>query len=128
MKITTIKKLQEYFTGKICTVLTTGVNKTMFSDIQFSEFFTGFVESIDEDGIWTRHHLTGCKNFYPIGYVVSIMEEQIVQESDPNYKKLMEQVEKTPPEARPMVQQFDPKQSQFVNPEMLAAIAKKGKL
>ena len=122
MTISTIKKLNEIFRGKICTVLTVGVNKNNFTDIQFSDFFTGFIEQIDDDGVWTKHHLTGCKNFYPMSQVVSILEEQVVQESDPQYEKLMEQVNKS--EVKPITQKYDPKNSPFVNPEMLAALAK----
>ena len=126
MKLQTIKKLHEQFVGKICTVLTTGVSKSNFSDIQFADFFTGFIESIDEDGVWTRHHLSGCKNFYPMAFLVGIMEEQVVQEDDPEYGKLVEKIEKTPQESKPFVQEYDPNKSPFVDPEMLAAIAKKG--
>ena len=125
MKLQTIKKLQEQFVGKICTVLTVGISKSNFNDIQFADFFTGFIESVDEDGVWTRHHLSGCKNFYPLIHVVGIMEEQVVEENDPEYKKIKEKVENTPTENKPFVQQYDVNNSPFVNPEMLAALAKK---
>lgn len=126
MKLTTtVKKLNETFKGKICTVLTVGISKINFNDIQFADFFTGFIESIDEDGVWTRHHLSGCKNFYPMAFVVGIMEEQVVEETDPEYKKIIEKVEKTPEQNKPFVQPYDVNNSPFVNPEMLAALAKK---
>ena len=126
MKIQTVKRLQEQFIGKICTVLTTGVSKSNFSDIQFADFFTGFIESIDDDGVWTRHHVSGCKNFYPMAFVVGIMEEQVVQEGDPDYEKIVEKIDKTPAESKPFVQEYDPAKSPFVDPEMLAALGKKG--
>jgi hypothetical protein len=124
MKITTIKRLQDQFNGKICTVLTIGVNKSNFSDPQFSDFFTGFIETIEEDGIWTRHHLSGCKNFFPMQYIVGLLEEQVIEESNPEYQKVMEEVKKSPPENKPVVQPYDMKNSPYVNPEMLAAMSK----
>ena len=64
MKITTVKKLQQKFQGKICTILTHPIAKRDFNDAQFADFFTGVVDEIDDDGIFTTHALTACKNFY----------------------------------------------------------------
>jgi hypothetical protein len=124
MKISTIKKMQEMFLGKICTVLTVTVSKTDFHDTQFADFFTGFMEWIDEDGIITRHHITGCKNFYPISSVVAIMEEQVIEESNPEYKNIISEIQKKP-QSKNSVVNFDTGPS-FVDPNMLAALAKQG--
>lgn len=92
MKITTIKKLQQNFIGKICTILTHPVAKRDFNDRQFADFFTGVVDEIEEDGIMTRHTLTGCKNFYFFENIIGIMEEQVLNEDNPEHQKIIQQV------------------------------------
>lgn len=89
MKILTIKKLQSNFLGKICTILTKPTAKPDFSDHQFADFFTGVIDEIDDDGIFTTHTLTGCKNFYKMSEIVGIIEEQVLDESDPRHQKII---------------------------------------
>jgi hypothetical protein len=119
MKIVSIKKLQELFVGKVCTVLTTVVNKTNFQDQQFSDFFTGVIESIDEDGILAKHHLTGCYNFYNFQYVVGILEEQVIEENNPQYQEIVEDLKKTPVKS---VLPLDTGNSPFVDPDFLSKL------
>lgn len=121
MKITTIKKLTDLFVGKLCTILTDTVAKTNFNDTQFGDFFTGFVESIDEDGVIVRHHVTGCKNFYALQHVVGILEEQVITEDDPRYNKAVTELKqiKEKRAAQPIVPA-----SPFVDPAMMAALSK----
>lgn len=92
MKITTIKKLQQKFVGKVCTILTNQVAKTNFSDQQFADFFTGVIDELDEDGIFTTHVLTGCRNFYTFSQIVGIVEEQFLDENNPEHAKIIEEV------------------------------------
>lgn len=93
MKALTIKKLQQNYVGKIATVLTIGIGKTL-TDQQFADFFTGRVDAIDEDGIYTTHALTGCKNFFAFPHVIGILEEQVITEDNPEYHNLVEEVKK----------------------------------
>jgi hypothetical protein len=123
MKITTLKKLQECFIGKVCTILTVSVNKTNFTDVQMADFFTGIVESIDEDGVMLRHHLTNMRNFYVSSQVVAILEEQVISEDDPNYKQVVDEI-KNSREKSPVVAQVKPQKSSFVDPAMMAQLAK----
>ena len=58
MKINNVRKLQTQFTGKVCTILTKPIAKHDFNDTQFSDFFTGLIDFLDEDGIWTTHPTT----------------------------------------------------------------------
>lgn len=124
MKITTLKKLQEAFVGKVCTILTVSVSKSNFTDIQLADFFTGLVESLDEDGVMLRHHLTGLRNFYVASQVVAILEEQVISEDDPNYQKVVEEIKKAPKDKTPVVTQVNPQKSAFVDPAMMAQLAK----
>ena len=123
MKITTARKLQELFVGKICTILTVRSAKQNFQDQQFSDFFTGIIETLDEDGIFAKHHLTGCMTFYSWPHVISILEEQVIQEDDPQYESIMEEIKKSPeqPNVLPV------NQSPFVNPDTMASLSQQAK-
>jgi len=123
MQTSTLDKLKEFFLGKVCTVITVGVNKGAFPDQQFAEFFTGIVEAIDKDGVFTKHHLTGCKNFYAMEYVVGIIEEQVITDDNPKYQEIVEEVKKLPKESKPSVVDMN-LNPQFVDPAMLAALQK----
>ena len=89
MKILIIKKLQSNFLGKICTILTKPIAQRDFSDHQFADFFTGVIDEIDDDGIFTTHTLTGCKNFYKMSEVIGIIEEQVLNDEDPKHQKII---------------------------------------
>jgi hypothetical protein len=121
MLSSSLENLRSTFVGKICTILTVGVNKGGFPDQQFAEFFTGIVEAIDQDGVFTKHHLTNCKNFYSMQYIVGIVEEQMITEDDPNYQQIIEEVKKAPQQAPAPAAQPP---MQFVDPSMLAALQK----
>jgi len=128
MKAQNIKKLQ-LFVGKVCTVLTTSVCKQNFTDVQFPDFFVGVIDSIDEDGIFSKHPLTGCINFYSWNYVVAIFQEQVIEESDPRYEKIMEEI-KSKPEKKSGVIPVDISNNQeikFFDPETMAKLSEQAK-
>lgn len=124
MKIQTIKKLQD-FIGQVCTILTSSVCKQNFTDVQFPDFFLGVIESVDEDGVFSKHPLTGCKNFYSWQHVVAIFQEQVIEETDPKYKEIMEEVKKSP-EKQTNIVPLDVKQetSRYINPDTMADLAR----
>lgn len=95
MKVTNIKKLQNAFVGKICTILTKPIAKRDFNDTQFADFFTGLVDYIDEDGVWTTHSITGCKNFYNLLEIIGIIEEQVLHENNPEHAEIIRQSKET---------------------------------
>jgi hypothetical protein len=124
MKALNIKKLQESFVGKVCTILTTTVNKVNFDNQQFSDFFTGIIESLDEDGVFSKHHITGCKNYYSWQYIVGILEEQVISESesesDIQYSETVDTHENDNQE--PILSQNS---SQYIDLDMIANLAAK---
>jgi hypothetical protein len=129
MKTLTVKKLQG-FVGHVCTILTNSVCKRDFTDTQFPDFFLGIVESIDEDGVFSTHPITGCKNFYSWPHIVGIFQEQVIEETNPEYKQIVEEAKKVPQQQQPNIfpLEIDPKkQSPFVNPDMMAELAKQAK-
>ena len=128
MKAQNIKKLQT-FIGKVCTVLTSSVCKSNFTDVQFPDFFVGVIDSIDEDGVFSRHPLTGCTNFYSWQHVVAIFQEQVIEETDPRYNQIMEEIKKAP-EKKSGIMPVDVSGSQeikFLDPESMAIIAEQAK-
>lgn len=127
MKSLTIKRLQETFVGKVCTILTSTVAKTNFQDQQFSDFFTAIVESLDEDGIFAKHHMTGCRNYYTWNHIVGILEEQVIQQDDPSYEKIMKEVKNAEQVQKQNILPVDSNASPFVDTEIMASLAKQAK-
>jgi hypothetical protein len=127
MKALTVKKLQEAFVGKVCTILTSTVAKSDFKDQQFSDFFTAIVESLDEDGIFAKHLMTGCRNYYTWPHIVGILEEQVVQQNNPEYENILKEVKKAPPENAMSIVPVDPNASPFVDPDLMASLAMQAK-
>lgn len=119
MKPNTIKKLQS-FVGQVCTILTNNTCKS-FSDTQFTDFFLGIIESIDEDGVFSKHPLTKCLNFYSWNNIVGIFQEQLIQEKDPEYQTILEEIKSNPPPKNAFI---PTSQSPFVDPDVLAELAK----
>lgn len=92
MKAATLKKLRDYFEGRVCSILVMPVPRS-FDDRQFADYFVGQINSIDEDGIWTTHAITECKNFYSLDKVVAIVEEQVLYpEDNPEHAKMVEEM------------------------------------
>lgn len=97
MKLSTLKKLQTSFEGKICTVLTLATCKGPIGDNQFPDFFTGIIESIDDDGILMRHAISNCLNFFAMAYIVEIIEEQVLYENNPEHAKIINKIKENLP-------------------------------
>jgi len=113
--------------GKVCTILTSTVAKTDFQDQQFSDFFTAIIESLDEDGIFAKHHMTGCRNYYTWTHIIGVLEEQVIQQDDPKYEEIMQEIKKAPVERQQNIVPVDPNASLFVDPEMMASLARQAK-
>jgi hypothetical protein len=122
MKTTTIKKLQE-FIGQVCTILTSTTCKNNFTDVQFPDFFLGIIESIDEDGVFSKHPVTKCRNFYSWNHIVGIFQEQVIQENDPNYNEIIQEIKNNPPQ-RGAFMPVNIDDSPFINPDAMAELAK----
>jgi hypothetical protein len=122
MKNTTLKKLQE-FIGQVCTIITTATCKNDFTDVQFPDFFLGIVESIDEDGVFSKHPVTKCVNFYSWPHIVGIFQEQVIQKNDPQYEEVIKEIKSSPPQQGAFMP-INMDESPFVNPDLMAEIAK----
>jgi hypothetical protein len=92
MKISTIKKLNNLFLGKVVTLITLGTNKPNIIDSQFSDFYTGVLEELDEDGVILTHLFTGCKSFFATNSIVAFLQEQVLDENNPENKIEIEKI------------------------------------
>jgi hypothetical protein len=86
-KLANVEELQ-YFVGKVCTIITPNINWA-FDKQQTADYFSGIVEKITPQGVWTIHVITKLKNFYPLHNIMAIIEEQYVSADDPNYEAIM---------------------------------------
>lgn len=105
-----------YFVGKVCTVSTTQIN-FRFKEEQMMDYFMGVVESIDENGLIMTHPQTGCKTYVAMPHVVSIAEEQVLFENNPEDKKIIEEYREAKPNAN----------QKFIDPQRLAEISKQAR-
>src|ERR1035437_7689701 len=76
-----------YFNNKFCTIFTSPTNRT-FSPQQLLEYFSGFIESIDNNGIMINS-INKTKSYFFLDDVVSIAEEQTLDE-EKNAKEIEE--------------------------------------
>lgn len=122
MKHTTIKSL-EYFVGKACTVFVTGMPKH-FNHEQFNDYFVGVVESANEDALVTVHPITGCKNYFPYAHIMGISEEQVLDPSQPEQAKFIEDLKQ-----KGIVPSMEIKEnnSSFADIDLMASLARQAK-
>lgn len=111
--------------GKVCTVSTVEVN-FRFKPEQMMDYFMGTVEAIDDDFIWLIHPQTKSRTAIARKYLVSIAEEQVLYEDNPEHAKLIEEYRQEKPITAPKLT-ISPQVSPFVNPKALAELAKKAK-
>lgn len=110
-----------YFKGKIVTVLTTEVN-FKFKFEQMNDYFTGFLEEVQENYVIIKHFQTGCKTYIAMSHIIAIAEEQVLNEDNPEEKKIIEDYRKEKPitAAKTAI-------PQKIDPKALAEMAKKAK-
>lgn len=116
-----------YFKGKPCTISTVQVN-FRFKEEQMMDYFMGIVEVIDDEGIWISHPVTKCMSYIFLKHIVSISEEQMLYDDNPEHAKIIDEYRKEKPITAAKTAVLEPsKPSPFVNPEFLKEIAKKAK-
>jgi hypothetical protein len=81
-----MKEYFKYFKGKACTITTVQVN-FRFKAEQMTDYFSGVIEQIDEHGIWLVHAITGLRSYILFPHIVSVTEEQILYEDNPEHDK-----------------------------------------
>lgn len=122
-----MKEYFQYFKGKPVTITTVQIN-FRFKEEAMADYFSGIVEIVDEMGIWLLHGVTHTRTFILYPHIVSVTEEQMLYEDNPEHAKIIEEYRKEKPltaAKRTVVPQVQT--SPFVNPAALAEIAKKAK-
>lgn len=114
----------KYFVGKVCTVTVVSINFRY--DIEHMlDYFHGLITEIDEHGILMDHPLTKCKNYIFFPHIVSISEEQVLFEDNPEHKKIIDEYRKEKPLTA--AKRALPGGSNFIDPQALATLAKQAK-
>lgn len=111
-----------YYVDKPCTILTNSLNRSFikngaFDEMQFSEYFTGFVKEVDSYGIWMQHPATGSMSYFLLNNIVGIIEEQVKSADDPIVEKAINQIKASKDDTY--------KSAQIISLESLEATAKK---
>lgn len=91
MKPKTVEHMQ-YFVGKVCTIITTQINRK-FDEKIMRDHYAIRVGEITHDGIWGVHPEHDIVSFFPIDHVVSIHEEIELDKSNPEHQKIIKEYE-----------------------------------
>ena len=122
-----MKEYFKYFVGKAVTVTTVQIN-FRFKEEAMPDYFSGILEIIDEKGLWLLHPITHKRTFILYTYVVSVTEEQMLFEDNPEHAKIIEEYRQEKPltaAKRAVAPTPQLKEPSFVNPAALAEMAKK---
>lgn len=114
-------ELREKFLNKVCTILCHQTSYPFKDGIEYSEFFTGLIEDIDESGVWLRHLKVKTLAFFAFP-IVGIVEEQVLQKGDPIIEKIKESNKPKPIMKPPIIGQ-----TTFVPVESLTKLVRDAK-
>ena len=92
MKPKTIEHMQ-YFVGKVCTIITTQINR-QFDERIARDHYAIRVGEITVDGIWGVHPEHDIVSFFPMDHIVSIHEEMELNMNNPDHRKIVDEYEK----------------------------------
>jgi hypothetical protein len=89
----TISKMQ-HFVGKVCTIVTTSMNRDFDEKIS-REHFVVLVEEVTIDGIWGTHpDNSDLINFYRMDHIISVHTEEVFDPENPEHQKILEDAKK----------------------------------
>jgi len=88
----TIEHLQ-YFIGKVCSIVTTSMNRSFDEKIS-REHFVVIIQEIDSDGIWGTHpYNPSLVSFFNIEHLISIHQEEVIDPSNPEHVQMIKEYE-----------------------------------
>lgn len=119
----TIETLKKRFLSKPCSIFVQNTNMS-FNQVQAQDYFVGIVESIDEDGIFTKHPITNCWNFFPMDKILGICEEQMLNPGNPEDAKIIDKYKKQSEEKQSTAPKDDGK---FLSISSMEEMIKKSK-
>jgi hypothetical protein len=118
-----MKEYFKYFVGKAVTITTVQIN-FRFKEEAMADYFSGILEIVDDKGLWLLHPITKTRTFILHPYIVSVSEEQMLFEDNPEHAKIIEEYRQTKP-LTAAKRAVAPTKEPFVNPAALAEMAKK---
>lgn len=92
MNLSTLSKIKQTFEGRVCTIFTSSLNKTL-SDRAWREHFVCRVLEINQDGLFGQHPYTGQHQFYWHEGILSIQEETELDPANPEHAKMIREYE-----------------------------------
>lgn len=93
MRPRTLERLQ-YFVGKVCSVVSSSMNRAFDEQIA-REHFVVRVHEINDDGIWGSHpYNPDLVSFFSMPSVISIHEEVELDHNNPEHKAMIDDYEK----------------------------------
>lgn len=103
MRPKTLEQLN-YFVGKVCSIVTTSMNRS-FNETIAREHFVVRVREVNIDGIWGTHpYNEDMVSFFALPHIISVQQEV---ELDPNN-----------PEHAQMIKEYEEKTGQKVKPDL----------
>lgn len=93
MNAKTLQNMQ-YFIGKVCTIVTTSMNRS-FDERVAREHFAVRIGEITVDGIWGTHpYNEEMVSFFAMPHLISIHEEIELNPDNPEHAQMIEEYEK----------------------------------
>lgn len=92
MKMSVLKQLQ-YFVGKVCSIVTTSMNRSFDEKIS-REHFVVLVQEIDDGGLWGTHpYNSDLVSFFNLDHVISIHQEEVIDPNNPEHAEMIREFE-----------------------------------
>ena len=94
MNANTIKNMQQNYLGKVCSIISTSMNRS-FDERISREHFVVRVGEITVDGIWGTHpYNEEMVSFYAMDHIISIHQEVELDPSNPEHLEMIKEYEK----------------------------------
>lgn len=84
----------QYFVGKVCSIVTSSMNR-QFDEKIAREHFAVYVEEVTNDGIWGTHpYNQEMISFFSMPHIISIHQEMELDPNNPEHAAMIEEYEK----------------------------------
>jgi hypothetical protein len=68
-----------YFKGKVCSILTTPIQRKLINKEEEIQYFVGVIEEITKEGVFMTQIATGLKGYFNINNIIGIFEEEVLE-------------------------------------------------
>lgn len=80
------------FKGKVCSILTTPIQRKLNNKEEEIQYFVGVIEEITKDGVFMTQIATGLKGYFNLNNIIGIFEEEVLDPSILNDNKIVEEI------------------------------------